>query len=89
MKDSSAALLKVLSTSGNALYVGEGWNTSGHSTYIRGTNVYLQSGTTTMATVNSSGLQVQRLYLSATTYLYVGSGTLYFYNGSSSKAIIS
>ena len=89
MKDSSAALLKVLSTSGNALYVGEGWNTSGHSTYIRGTNVYLQSGTTTMATVNSSGLQVQRLYLSATTYLYVGSGTLYFYKGSSSKAIIS
>ncbi|MBQ4388000.1 MAG: hypothetical protein II822_10415 [Prevotella sp.] len=77
----------------NWLEIGGGWNSQYHHTRMSGFNVQLVANIYTM-TLDANGkltcpndVQASRFYLDSTRYLYVSSGTLYYYNGSASRAV--
>ena len=65
------------------LYIGD----STSEQYVRISDMCSWDGNTNWYITTNGNARFAKIYLDATRYIYVSSGTLYYYNGSTSKAI--
>lgn len=65
------------------LYIGD----STSEQYVRISDMCSWDGSTNWYITTNGNARFAKIYLDATRYIYVSSGTLYYYNGSTSKAI--